>query len=139
VFKQEAQRSLTNRSTLVHADVKISLTQNAMKHSFPCCAVKSCPLVNDCDLLAKFSDFYLPLSHLTPSMSSSCRVHIWYDKTRMAHKYGEGRIMIDSIVWAQYVNATDTQTQTHRQPRRHSKCRANALRRAAKIREKNAH
>jgi len=40
---------------LVHADV-------------PCCAVKSCPLVNDCNLLAGFFDFYLPLSNLTPSM-----------------------------------------------------------------------
>jgi len=38
----------------------------------------------------------------------------------------EGGLMIDSVVWAQYINVTD------RQPRRHSKCRANALRRAAK-------
>jgi len=39
---------------------------------------------------------------------------------------GEGRMMIGSIVWAQYINVTD------RQPRRHGECRANALRRAAK-------
>jgi len=52
----------------VHADIKIALSQNATKHSFPCCAVTSYPLVNDCDLLAGFSDFYLPLPHLTPSV-----------------------------------------------------------------------
>jgi len=27
---------------------------------------KTCPLVNDCDLLTEFSNFYLPLFHLTP-------------------------------------------------------------------------
>jgi len=43
---------------------------------------------------------------------------------------GEGRMMIDSVDWAQDINVTDTHTD--RQPRRHSKCRANALRRAAK-------
>jgi len=36
---------------------------------------------------------------------------------------GEGRMMIDLVVWAQYINATDTQTatQTATQPRRHNK------------------
>jgi len=53
--------TLTNRATHAHADVQILLTQNATKHSFPCCAVKSRPLVNDCDSLAGFSDFYPPL------------------------------------------------------------------------------
>jgi len=98
------------------ADVKISLTQNATKHSFPCYAVKNCRLMNDCNLLAGFSDFYLPLSHLTPSMwgiPSSCRVHIWYGKTRMVGlQSDEGRTMIDSVVWARYINVTDTQTAT---------------------------
>jgi len=42
---------------------------------------------------------------------------------------GEGRMMVDSVIWAQYINMRHT----HRQPRRHGKCRANALRRAAKI------
>jgi len=68
-IKQEAQPSLTNRATFVHADVKTFLAQNATKHSFPCCAARSCPLVNDCDLLAGFFDFYLSLAHLTPSVS----------------------------------------------------------------------
>jgi len=35
---------------------------------------------------------------------------------------GEGRMMNDSIIWAQYTNVTDTQ------PRRHLKCRANVQR-----------
>jgi len=39
---------------------------------------------------------------------------------------GESRIMFDSVVWAQYINVTDT----HRRLRRHSKCLANALHRA---------
>jgi len=45
---KEAQLSLTNRPTLAYTDVKISLTH------------RSCHLVNACDLLAEFSDFYLP-------------------------------------------------------------------------------
>jgi len=46
-------------------------------------------------------------------------------------QFGDGRMMIDSVVWTQYINVTDRQTD--RQTRRHSKCRANALRRAAEI------
>jgi len=123
---QETQPSLTSRPMLVHADDKISSTQNATKHSFLCCAAKSCHLVNDCDLLAGFSDFYLPFSHLTPPVSSSSRVHIRYSKTRMAGlQSGEGRMMIDSVVWVQHTNVTDRQT--HRQPRRHSKWQKNKM------------
>jgi len=93
-----------------------------------CCAVKSCSLANDCDLLAGFCEFLTPLMRGIPS---SYRVHIWCRKIRMAGlQSGESRMMIDSVVWAQNVNVTHTHT--HRQPRRHSKCRANALRRAAK-------
>jgi len=44
---QKAQLSLTNRPTLVDADVS-------------CCVVRSCPL--DSDLLAVFSDFTYPLT-----------------------------------------------------------------------------
>jgi len=43
---------------------------------------------------------------------------------------GEGRMIIDSVVWAQYINVTDTHTDTH--PRRHSNSRPNALQQAAK-------
>jgi len=39
---------------------------------------------------------------------------------------GEGRTMIDSVVWAQYVNVTNTQTAT--QPRRDSNSRPNEVR-----------
>jgi len=48
---------------------------------------------------------------------------------------GEGRVMIDSVVWASYNNVTDKQTAinvTDRQPRCHNKCHANTLRRAIK-------
>jgi len=35
---------------------------------------------------------------------------IWYGKTRMTGlQSGEGRMMIDSVIWAQYMNITDTQ------------------------------
>jgi len=68
------------------------------------------------DLLARFSDFHLSLSHLTPSVRgipSSYRVHSWYRKTRMAGlKCREGHVMIDSVVWVQYINMTDRQTAT---------------------------
>jgi len=51
-----------------------------------CCAVKTCCLMNDCNVVARFSD--LPtLSHLMSSMRGiplSYRVHIWYEKTRVA-------------------------------------------------------
>jgi len=56
--------------------------------------------------------------HLTPLMMEiplSYRVHIefGYGKTRMAGlQPGEGRVMIDSVIWAQYINVTDTQTAT---------------------------
>jgi len=39
-------------------------------------AVKSCLLVIDCDLLARFFDLFLPLSHLTPSIPSNYWVHM---------------------------------------------------------------
>jgi len=88
------------------------------------------------DLLAAFSDLqsftrkqlltltdtYLHLSHLTPSATgilSSYRAHSWYGKTRMAGlQSGEGHMIIDSVVWAQYTNMSDTPT--HRQLRHHS-------------------
>jgi len=58
------------------------------------CTPNSCRLVNDCDLLAGFCDFYLPLSQVTPSITSSYRI-IRYEKTRMAGlQSGEGRMMI---------------------------------------------
>jgi len=44
---------------------------------------------------------------------SSYRVHIWYGKTRMAGlQSGEGCKMIDSVIWAKYINMTDTRTAT---------------------------
>jgi len=56
---------------------------------------------------------HLPLSHLTPSMKRippSYRVHIWCGKTILAGlQSDESRMMIDSVVWAQYINVTDTQ------------------------------
>jgi len=89
-------------------------------------------LVNDCDLLARFSDFDLTLFSLTPSVRgipSSYQVHIFCGKIRMfGLQSSEGRVMIGSVVWAQYINVTDTQTACH-----HSKCRASALRLAAKM------
>jgi len=63
---------------------------------------------------------------------SSYPVHIWYGKTRMAGlQSGGSRLIIDSVVWAQHINETDTHTD--RQPHRHNKCCTNALHRAAKI------
>jgi len=64
VNKQEAQLSLTNRPTLVHADLIDTKRHEAQLFML---SVKSCPLVDDCDLLVGLSDFFLPFSHLTPS------------------------------------------------------------------------
>jgi len=67
--------------------------------------------VNDCDLLVGFFDFRLPLSKLTLSIFSSYCFHILYGKTRLAGlQSGEGRMVIDVVVWTQYINVTDTQT-----------------------------
>jgi len=96
-----------------------------------CCAVKSCPLVNDCDLLAWFSDFYLPVSHLTLSTKetpSSYRVIFGTEKLEWV-----GYNLVKVAWWSTQSFGHNTSTwQTYRQPRRHSKSRANALRRAAK-------
>jgi len=67
---------------------------------------------------------------MTPSMRDPLELSgsylFWYEKTRMAGlQTGEGRMIIDS--WTQCINMPDTQ------PRRHSKLRANALRRVAKV------
>jgi len=104
-----------------------------------CYAVKSYPLVNYCDLLAGFSHFCLPLFYLTPSLiGSPLVIGFIFGVAKLEWlQSGKGRIMIDSVVWAQYMNVTDTQTdrQTDRQPRRHSKCRVNVGRQkqAAKV------
>jgi len=50
---------------------------------------------------------------LSEGILSSYRVYIWYGKDRITGlQSGEGRMMIDSVVWAQYINATDAQTDT---------------------------
>jgi len=86
---------------------------DALYYNFLRCAVKCCPLVNDCDLLAGFSNFYSPLFHATTSIFSSYRVHIWYGKSRVAGlQSGESRMMIDSVVWLQHINLPDRQTAT---------------------------
>jgi len=55
-----------------------------------------------------------PYDDLTEGIPSSYRVHIWQGKTRMAGlQSGEGRMMIDSVVWAQYINVTDRHTDKH--------------------------
>jgi len=48
-----------------------------------------------------------PSQHSKPSVMeipSSYRIHIWYGKTIMADLLSnKGRMMIDSVVWAQYI------------------------------------
>jgi len=68
---------------------------------------------------------------LNEGIPSSYRVHIWYGKTRTAGVQSrEGRIMIDSVVWVQDINVTDSQPST--QSRRDSNSRANAVRSGGK-------
>jgi len=52
--------------------------------------------------------------HLTPSVRgipSKNRVHIWYEKTRTTGLQS-GRMVIDSVIWAQYMKVADRQTAT---------------------------
>jgi len=61
-----------------YEQVQISLTNRRI------CAVDSFPLVNDCDLLAGFSNFPptpLPSDALDEGIFSSYRVQRWYEKT----------------------------------------------------------
>jgi len=72
----------------------------------------------------------LPCDALSKRDPSSYRVHIWHGKTRTA-----GLQMVKVAWWSTQSFGHNTSTwQTYRQPRRrrHSKCRANVLRRAAK-------
>jgi len=79
-----------------------------------------------------FPTFTHPLPFDAFSERDPFELHVRYGRTRMAGlQSGVGRMMIDSVVWAQYINVTDTQTD--KQTRRLSKCRANVLRRAAKM------
>jgi len=61
VILQEAQLSLTNHPTLAHADVKISLTENATKQSFPCCAVERTLWLTSVIYWSNFPTFTYPL------------------------------------------------------------------------------
>jgi len=98
---QEAQLSLTNRPTLLSDE-----------------------WLRFIGLIFRLLPTPLPFDALNEAMSSSYQFHIWCGKTRMPRlQSGEGRLMIDSVVWPQYINATNT----HTQPRRH-----NTVRRAAK-------
>jgi len=55
----------------------------------------------------------LPFGSPNEGDPSSYQVHIWHEKTRMAGlQSGEGRMLIDSVVWAQCIYVTDTQTAT---------------------------
>jgi len=82
--KQEAQPLLTNCPTLVHI-------------VFPTLHIYTIP--------------FDALNEGIPAMGY--RVHIWYGITRMARlQPGEGQVMMDSVIQAQYINVTDTQTAT---------------------------
>jgi len=133
VHKQEAQLSLTNRPTLLPSGELLRFIGRILRLT-----VIHQRVTFDSSLYWPDFPTYLALSHLTPSMRGvprSYRVHVWYEKIRTAGlQSGEGRMMIDSVVWAQHINVTATQPRnvTERQPRRHSKRRSTHWRRAAK-------
>jgi len=98
----------------------------------PMCAIKSWPLVNNCDSLT--------FTYSSPIWS--CR---WGGSPRaIGFIFGVGKLewpgynLVKVAWWLTESFGHNTSTwQTHRQPRRHSKCRANALRRAAKTERRN--
>jgi len=54
---------------------------------------------------------FLTLPTSLPFDAYSYRVHIWYGKTRMAGlQSDEGRMIIDSVIWAQHIIMTDAQS-----------------------------
>jgi len=60
-----------------------------------------------------FANFAYPFFMRRPQFFSRYRVHIWYGTTRIARLQSvEGRMMINSVVLAQCINLTDTQTAT---------------------------
>jgi len=120
--RQEAQLSLANRSTLVHAKVKISLTQNATKQRFPCCTVKSSPLVNDCDIVWS-PDFRIFAYNPSPIWCPEWVGYPW----AVGFIFGVGKLewlgynLVKVAWWSTQSFGHNTSTwQTHRQPRRHS-------------------
>jgi len=53
--------------------------------------------------------YFFPCDALSEEILWSYRVHIWYGKTRMdGLQSRKGRMMISSVVWAQYINVTGT-------------------------------
>jgi len=83
-------------------------------------------------VFAALRTYVILFDTLSEWILSSYPVYIWYQKTTMAGLQScENRMMIDSVVCAQYIIVTDTHTD--RQPRRHGNSRPYALRRVAKI------
>jgi len=107
--KQEAQLSPAKRPTLVHADVKIwyLLDTQRYKAQPPMLCCLGYPPANDCNLLAEFSDFYLP----SPTWRRTELTGSYLVQEKLEWLV-EGRTIIDSVVSAQYINVTDTQTAT---------------------------
>jgi len=113
--KSISQLSFTNCLTLVHAHV-------------PCCAVKCCLLVNDCDLLAGFSDYPSPIWCL--QWGGSPRAIRFIFSVGKLEWLGYNLVKVTWQLTQSFGHSTST-WQTDRPLRRHSKCRANALRREA--------
>jgi len=93
-----------------------------------CCAVKNCPLVNDCNLLARISDYYLPLSHMMPLIPPQS----------IAFIFGMGKLetlVYNLVKVARWSNSFGLLGTIHQRDRHRatspSKCHANALHRVA--------
>jgi len=129
VKKQEVQLSMTHRPTLMHASVKIFLIQNAMKHSFLCCAVKSCLLAI---YWPNFLTFIYPSFIWRPKWAGSPRAIEFISGVGKLEWFElqsrESCITIDSVILAQYINVTDTATSPQKMPRqRTASCGRNVM------------
>jgi len=117
--KQEAQLLLTTRPTLVHADVDTKRYEAQL--SMLCCQV-----LPSGEWLWFIGRIFRLLPTPIPLDAHNEGDSVELSGSWLGYKLAEGRMMIDSVVWAQYISVTDTQR------RRHSKCRANEGRLAVK-------
>jgi len=114
-LQEEVQLPLTNRPTLVHADIEI-LTKKRYQAQLSMLCCQKLPFSKWLQFIGRIFrllPIIFPFVALSEGIPSSYRVYIWYGKTRMAAlQSGEDHTMIDSVVWAQYINVTYTQTAT---------------------------
>jgi len=111
----DRRRIISHNSPLLISYIQCSLENKKLGYCWH--TARCCPGEWLC-FIGRILRLLPTLSHTTPSVRripSSYPVHIWCGKTRMAGLQSrEGCMMIDSIVWAQYINDSRIDRQLRR-------------------------